>query len=90
MRVSTQTPTIKDNIVDQVTETAIDGMAIGNVLAALTLCAILWVGTSILDLKEEMAKQSKDLAISVLEGSHMREDLKEHIDDKTIHYTKEQ
>lgn len=66
-------------------EVAIDGITINNIISALILAAILWVGTSILDLKDEVASQSTQIELTKVEGTYTKERLEDHIVDNHIH-----
>ena len=58
---------------------------LNNVLTAVTIAILLWIGTSILDVKDEVASLRTDNAVSTSEMSHLREMLRNHVEDQTIH-----
>ena len=61
------------------------GIKLNNVLTAILISVMLWVGTSILSVKEEIGLLRTDFAVQQVESVHLKEELFEHIRDKTIH-----
>lgn len=61
------------------------GIKLNNVLTAITIAILVWIGTSILSVKEEVGNLRTDIAVGQTNIEHLEEKLEEHINNKAIH-----
>lgn len=61
------------------------GIKLNNVLTALVLMVMSWVGMNINNMAADIAAISTAIAVTDTRVAHLEEDLKIHIANKTIH-----
>ena len=67
------------NVQDKSAET---GIKVNNILTALVLAVMLWVGTSILDIKDEVAGVRTDFAVNNIQLTQLRREFDRHLEDE--------
>jgi hypothetical protein len=61
------------------------GIKLNNVLTAMTVAILLWIGTSLISVKDEIAAMRTELAVGEVEVEYLQRQLDEHINDRSIH-----
>lgn len=62
------------------------GIKLNNILTALVLMVMSWVGWNIQEMRKDIAENKLEQAVMQAEIKHIREILYAHIADRSIHY----
>lgn len=75
----------KGETVDVQDKPAEIGIKLNNILTALILMVMSWVGVNITTLKEDIGEIKTEFAVGKNDIQHLKERLRSHINDQAIH-----